>query len=76
MRAGATSRFSITTLFSGIFIVVAGGLADRFGRVKLLTYVGLRFAAAIAPLFNVLMVVVAIIAIALTVPRDDPGVGR
>ncbi len=27
-------------------------------------------------LFNVLMVVVAIIAIALTVPRDDPGVGR
>jgi hypothetical protein len=25
---------------------------------------------------NVLMVVVAIIAIALTVPRDDPGVGR
>jgi len=29
-----------------------------------------------AALFNVLMVVVAIIAIALTVPRDDPGVGR
>ncbi|NDK55552.1 MFS transporter [Pontibacter fetidus] len=31
---------SITALFSGIFIVVAGGLADRLGRVKL-TYVGL-----------------------------------
>jgi DHA2 family multidrug resistance protein-like MFS transporter len=31
---------SITALFSGIFIVVAGGLADQFGRVKL-TYVGL-----------------------------------
>ncbi len=31
---------SITALFSGIFIVVAGGLADRVGRVKL-TYVGL-----------------------------------
>lgn len=31
---------SITALFSGIFIVVAGGLADRFGRVRL-TYVGL-----------------------------------
>ncbi|WP_242917163.1 MFS transporter [Pontibacter liquoris] len=31
---------SITALFSGIFIVVAGGLADRLGRVKL-TNVGL-----------------------------------
>jgi len=31
---------SITALFSGIFIVVAGGLADRLGRVKL-TYAGL-----------------------------------
>lgn len=33
---------SITALFSGIFIVVAGGLADRLGRVKL-TYTGLAF---------------------------------
>ncbi|OKL40238.1 MFS transporter [Pontibacter flavimaris] len=31
---------SITALFSGIFIVVAGGLADRVGRVKM-TYIGL-----------------------------------
>src|SRR5678815_3560713 len=31
---------SITALFSGIFIVVAGGLADRIGRVKM-TYIGL-----------------------------------
>lgn len=31
---------SITALFSGIFIVVAGGLADQFGRIKL-TYLGL-----------------------------------
>jgi MFS transporter, DHA2 family, multidrug resistance protein len=38
--------------------------------------IDIRFAAAIALLFNVLMVVVAIIAIALTVPRDDPSVGR
>jgi MFS transporter, DHA2 family, multidrug resistance protein len=31
---------SITSLFSGIFIVVAGGLADRIGRVKIM-YVGI-----------------------------------
>lgn len=36
---------SITALFSGIFIVVAGGLADRLGRVKL-TYVGLALSIA------------------------------
>ena len=28
---------AITALFSGIFIVVMGGLADRFGRVKVVT---------------------------------------
>jgi DHA2 family multidrug resistance protein-like MFS transporter len=31
---------SITALFSGIFVVVAGGLADRLGRLKI-TYLGL-----------------------------------
>ncbi|WP_019636745.1 MFS transporter [Paenibacillus fonticola] len=31
---------SLTALFSGIFIVVAGGLADKYGRMKL-TYVGM-----------------------------------
>lgn len=31
---------SITALFSGIFIVVAGGLGDRIGRMKM-TYIGL-----------------------------------
>src|ERR1051325_6663424 len=31
---------SITALFSGIFIVVAGGLADRLGRLKI-TFIGL-----------------------------------
>ncbi|HEX6043893.1 MAG TPA: MFS transporter [Pyrinomonadaceae bacterium] len=45
---------SITALFSGIFIVVAGSLADRLGRVKL-TYAGLAlgvlgsFLIAISP---------------------------
>src|SRR6476620_11214567 len=29
---------SITALFSGIFIVVVGGLADRVGRVRILTW--------------------------------------
>src|SRR6478735_1300052 len=29
---------SITSLFSGIFIVVMGGLADRFGRVKIVQW--------------------------------------
>ena len=31
---------TITALFSGIFIVVAGGIADRLGRLKI-TYIGL-----------------------------------
>ena len=35
---------SITALFSGIFIIVAGDLADRVGRVRL-TYVGLGLSA-------------------------------
>ncbi len=34
--------------------------------------VGIRFAAAVALLFNVIMVIVALIAIAATVPKDDP----
>jgi len=52
----------------------SGPLSDLFlGRTD---NIDIRFAAAIALLFNVLMVVVAIIANALTVPRDDRGVGR
>jgi len=34
--------------------------------------IGIRFAAAVALLFNVMMVIIAIVAIAMTVPRDDP----
>ena len=34
--------------------------------------ISIRFAAAVALLFNVMMVIIAIIAIAMTVPKDDP----
>lgn len=34
--------------------------------------ISIRFAAALALLFNVMMVIIAIIAIAMTVPKDDP----
>jgi DHA2 family multidrug resistance protein-like MFS transporter len=47
-----------------------GPLSDLFlGRTD---NVSIRFAAAVALLFNVMMVIIAIIAIAITVPRDDP----
>jgi len=45
-------------------------LSDLFlGRTDNL---GIRFAAAVALLFNVVMVIIAIIAIAMTVPKNDP----
>jgi DHA2 family multidrug resistance protein-like MFS transporter len=47
-----------------------GPLSDLFlGRVD---NISIRFAAAVALLFNVMMVIIAIIAIAMTVPKDDP----
>jgi DHA2 family multidrug resistance protein-like MFS transporter len=47
-----------------------GPLSDLFlGRTD---NIGIRFAAAVALLFNVMMVIIAIIAIAMTVPKDDP----
>jgi len=58
-------------LFTGLATVGAGfGLSDLFlGRTD---NVDVRFAAAIALLFNVLMAIVALLAIAVTVPRTDP----
>jgi DHA2 family multidrug resistance protein-like MFS transporter len=59
-------------LFSGLSEIDAGfnALSELFlGRTD---NVSIRFAAAVALLFNVLMVVVAIIAIVMTVPKDDP----
>ena len=62
--------------FRGIFTSLSGGhfsfepLSDLFlGRID---NIGIRFAAAVALLFNVMMVIIAIIAIAVTVPKDDP----
>ena len=47
-----------------------GSLSDIFlGRTD---NIAIRFAAAVALLFNVAMVIIAIIAIAMTVPKDDP----
>jgi DHA2 family multidrug resistance protein-like MFS transporter len=58
-------------LFTGLSEIQSGvsGISDLFlGRTD---NVAIRFAAAVALLFNVLMVVVAIIAIVFTVPKDD-----
>jgi DHA2 family multidrug resistance protein-like MFS transporter len=47
-----------------------GSLSDLFlGRTD---NVAVRFAAAVALLFNVLMVIIAIVAIAMTIPKHDP----
>jgi len=66
---GVAISAALFTSLSGLNSTFAP-LSDLFlGRTD---NVGIRFAAAIALLFNVMMVIVAIIAIAMTVPRDDP----
>lgn len=66
---GVAISAALFTSLSGLSTSFAS-LSDLFlGRTD---NVGIRFAAAIALLFNVIMVVVAIIAIAATVPSDDP----
>ena len=66
---GVAISAALFTSLSGLSNISAS-LSDLFlGRTD---NVGIRFAASIALLFNVLMVVVALIAIAATVPKDDP----
>jgi MFS transporter, DHA2 family, multidrug resistance protein len=66
---GVAISAALFTSLSGLSTSFAP-LSDLFlGRTD---NVGIRFAAAVALLFNVIMVIVAIIAIAATVPKEDP----
>ena len=66
---GVAISAALFTSLSGLSTSFAP-LSDLFlGRTD---NVGIRFAASVALLFNVIMVIVAIIAIAATVPKDDP----
>lgn len=66
---GVAISAALFTSFSGLSTSFAP-LSDLFlGRTD---KVATRFAAAVALLFNVIMVIVAIVAIAATVPKDDP----
>jgi MFS transporter, DHA2 family, multidrug resistance protein len=66
---GVAISAALFTSLSGLSTSFAP-LSDLFlGRTD---NVAIRFAAAVALLFNVIMVIVAIIAIAATVPKEDP----
>lgn len=76
MASSLGAAFGVA-ISAALFTSLSGGhfsfapLSDLFlGRTD---NIGIRFAAAVALLFNVLMVIIAIIAIAVTVPRDNPG---
>src|ERR1044072_9116889 len=65
---GVAISAALFTSLSGLGTSFAP-LSDLFlGRTD---NVGIRFAAAVALLFNVIMVIIAIVAIAMTVPKDD-----
>ena len=75
MASSLGAAFGVA-ISAALFTSLSGGgvkfepLSDLFlGRTD---NVDVRFAAAVALVFNVLMVVVAIVAIAVTVPADDP----
>jgi DHA2 family multidrug resistance protein-like MFS transporter len=65
---GVAISAALFTSLSGLNTSL-GSLSDLF--MGTTDNIGIRFAAAVALLFNVMMVIVAIIAIARTVPRDD-----
>ena len=70
---GVAISAALFTTLSGLNTSFAP-LSDLFlGRTD---NVGIRFAAAIALLFNVLMVIIAIIGIAMTIPKDDAATSR
>jgi DHA2 family multidrug resistance protein-like MFS transporter len=78
MASSLGAAFGVA-ISAALFTSLSGGhftfepLSDLFlGRTD---NVNVRLAAAVALLFNVAMVIVAIIAIAMTVPRDDPRTG-
>jgi MFS transporter, DHA2 family, multidrug resistance protein len=67
---GVAISAALFTSLSGLDISL-GSLSDVFlGRTDNIT---IRFAAAVALLFNVMMVIIAIVAIAMTVPKDEPA---
>ena len=75
MASSLGAAFGVA-ISAALFTSLSGGhfsfepLSDLFlGRID---NIGIRFAAAVALLFNVMMVIIAIIAIAVTVPKDDP----
>lgn len=70
---GVAISAALFTSLSGLSTSFAP-LSDLFlGRTD---NVGIRFAAAVALLFNVGMVIIAIVAIAMTVPKDDSALGK
>jgi DHA2 family multidrug resistance protein-like MFS transporter len=78
MASSLGAAFGVT--ISAALFTSLGGAGTNFAPLSDLFLgrtdnVGIRFAAAAALLFNVAMVVVAVIAIAMTVPRDDPRAG-
>ena len=66
-RSAGTNRLIVGIVVAIVTVRFLGGICvgDK-----------IQFGAAVALLFNVLMVAVTMIALALTVPRDDPDVER